>query len=81
MYDVTKQDINTQIENLYYLRNRVREIEINGRKTTIVDNISTETFGIFLENIEKTLLALGDERNEYLNKLDVVITRFMREND
>lgn len=81
MYNVTKQDINTQIENLYYLRKRVREVEIDGRKTTIVDNISVETFGIFLEGMEKTLLALGEERDEYLNKLDAVITRFMKEND
>ena len=81
MYDVTKQDVGSQIANLYYLRNRIREIEIDGRKTTIVDNIPVETFGILLENIEKTLRALDHQRNEYLNKLDAVITRFMREDN
>ena len=81
MYDVTKPDVGSQIANLHYLRNRVREIEIDGRKTTIIDNIPAETFGVLLENIEKTLRSLNDQRNEYLNKLDAVITRFMKEDD
>lgn len=81
MYNVTKQDINLLIGDINCLRRRIKEIDVDGKPSTIIDHISAKDLDTVLGNIEKTLQKLSEERNEYLNKLDAVITRFMREDD
>lgn len=81
MYNVTKQDINLLIGDINCLRRRIKEIDVDGKPSTIIDHISAKDLDTVLGNIEKTLQKISEERNEYLNKLDAVITRFMKEDD
>ena len=81
MRNLTSGDINLLIGDINCLRRRIKDIDVDGRPTTIIDHISAKDLDTVLGNIEKALQTLGEERNEYLNKLDAVITRFMKEND
>lgn len=81
MRNLISGDINLLIGDINCLRRRIKDIDVDGKPATIIDHISAKDLDTVLGNIEKTLQVLGEERNEYLNKLDAVITRFMREDD
>ena len=68
MRNLTSGDINLLIGDINCLRRRIRDIDVDGRPSTIIDHISAKDLDTVLGNIEKTLQALGEERNEYLKK-------------
>ena len=81
MRNLTSSDIDLLIGDINCLRRRIKEIDVDGKPSTIIDHISAKDLDTVLGNIEKTLQMLGEERKEYLNKLDAIITRFMKEDD
>lgn len=81
MHNLTSGEINLLIGDINCLRRRIKDIDVDGRSLATIDHISAKDLDTILGNMEKTLLTLNEERNEYLNKLDAVITRFMKEDD
>ena len=48
-------------------------------KTTVIYNARPELVKCRLDQVKELIEDLLKERNEYLNKLDAVITKFMKE--